>query len=387
MSAVPVEAVGQVHSRSFTSDNTAGGAPEIMAAVAAAATGQAPPYGADSWTSSARCRFSEIFECDVDVLPVSTGSAANALSLAALTPPWGSVLCHRESHIGNDECGAPEFFTGGAKLAALGGENAKIDADELYSAVRRKVGDVHSVQPSALSLTQATETGAVYSPAEIGQLARIAKLAGLRVHMDGARLANAVAALGCSPAELTWRAGVDMLSFGAIKNGCLTADAIVVFDRSLTTELSFRAKRAGQLAAKMRFAAAQLDAYLADDLWLRNARHANAIAARLEEGLRSVPGARIVGAPEANIVFCRLPQQVIDGLLDQGYDFYHGRWEPGLVRFVTSFATTTHDVDELVHAVGRLTASAIEKSRSKCAQTRRSVGGHRSEVAWIGLAR
>ncbi|HWY01228.1 MAG TPA: beta-eliminating lyase-related protein, partial [Mycobacterium sp.] len=257
--------------RSFTSDNTAGGAPEVIAAIAAAASGQAPPYGTDSWTSSARRRFSEIFDRDVDLLPVSTGSAANALSLAALTPPWGSVLCHRDSHINNDECGAPEFLTGGAKLIALGGENAKIDADELQAAVHRKVGDVHSVQPSVLSLTQATETGAVYTPAEIGHLAGIAKHAGLRVHMDGARLANAVAALGCNPAELTWRAGVDMLSFGAIKNGSITADAIVVFDRSVTTELSFRAKRAGQLAAKMRFAAAQLDAYLADDLWLRNA--------------------------------------------------------------------------------------------------------------------
>jgi threonine aldolase len=353
-----------------------------MAAVAAAASGQAPPYGTDSWTSSARHRFSEVFDCDVDLLPVATGSAANALSLAALTPPWGSVLCHRDSHINNDECGAPEFFTGGAKLIALGGENAKIDADELRAAVHRKVGDVHSVQPSVLSLTQATETGAVYTPAEIKHLARIAKNAGLRVHMDGARLANAVAALGCNPAELTWRAGVDVLSFGAIKNGSITADAIVVFDRSLTTELSFRVKRAGQLAAKMRFAAAQLDAYLADDLWLRNARHANAMTARLEAGLKSIPGTLVAGAPEANILFCRLPQRVIDGLLDQGYDFYHCRWEPGVVRFVTSFATTARDVEDLVHAVRRLTA--IEESRPKRARTQRSAGGRRSEVTCIG---
>jgi threonine aldolase len=356
----------------FTSDNTAGAAPEIIAAVAAAASGQAPPYGTDSWTLSARRRFCEIFDRDVDLLPVSTGSAANALGLAALTPPWGSVLCHRDSHINNDECSAPEFFTAGAKLIALGGENAKIDADELQAAVHRKVGDVHSAQPSVLSLTQATETGAVYTPAEIGHLAGIAKHAGLRVHMDGARLANAVAALDCNPAELTWRAGVDMLSFGATKNGAITTDAIVVFDRSVTTELSFRAKRAGQLAAKMRFASAQLDAYLADDLWLRNARHANAMTARLEEGLKSIPDTRLAGTPQANILFCRLSQQVIDGLLDEGYGFYHGRWEPGVVRFVTSFATTTHDVDELVHAVRRLTAAAIEEtSASGCRSCRR----------------
>jgi threonine aldolase len=205
--------------------------------------------------------------------------------------------------------------------------------------------------------------------------------------MDGARLANAVAALGCSPADLTWRAGVDMLSFGAIKNGSITADAIVVFERSVTTELRFRAKRAGQLAAKMRFAAAQLVAYLADDLWLRNAWHANAMTARLEEGLKSIPGTRLAGKPEANILFCRLPQQVIDGLLDQGYAFYHDRWEPGVVRFVTSFATTTHDVDELVHAVRRLSAAAIKESQPKRARTQRSASGRRSEVACIGRVR
>lgn len=373
--------------RSFTSDNTAGGAPEVIAAIAAAAAGQAPPYGTDDWTLSAQRRFSEVFDRDVDVLPVSTGSAANALSLAALTPPWGSVLCHRDSHINNDECGAPEFFTGGAKLLALGGENAKIDADELQAAVHRKAGDVHTAQPSVVSLTQATETGAVYTPAEIGHLAGIAKRAGLRVHMDGARLANAVAASGCSPAELTWRAGVDVLSFGAIKNGSLTTDAIVVFERSVTTELRFRAKRAGQLAAKMRFAAAQLDAYLADDLWLRNARHANSMTARLEAGLKSIPGARIAGRPEANILFCRLSPRVIDGLLDQGYGFYHGRWEPDVVRFVTSFATTTHDVDGLVRAVRRLAAAAIEENRSRRDRRQRPSGGRRSEVACIGGVR
>jgi threonine aldolase len=350
--------------RSFTSDNTAGGVPEIVAAVVAAAAGQAPPYGADSWTSSARRRFSEIFDRDVDVLPVATGSAANALSLATLTPPWGGVLCHRDSHINNDECGAPEFFTGGAKLIAVGGENAKIDLDELRAAVHRKVGDVHSVQPSVLSLTQATETGAVYTPAEIRHLASIAKDAGLRVHMDGARLANAVAALDCSLAEVTWCAGVDVLSFGATKNGAITADAIVVFDSSMTTELRFRAKRAGQLAAKMRFAAAQLDAYLADQLWLRNARHANAMTARLAAGLKSISGTHLVGTPQVNILFCCLPGPVIDGLLDQGYRFYHGRWEPGVARFVTSFATTADDVDELILAVRRLAATTIEDGQS-----------------------
>ncbi|MDQ0578413.1 threonine aldolase family protein [Streptomyces rishiriensis] len=340
--------------RIFTSDNTAGASPEIVQAVTSAAVGQDLPYGADRFTAGAGARFAEIFERDVDVLPVSTGSAANALSLAALTPPWGSVLCHRDSHINTDECGAPEFFTGGAKLVPLAGDDARIDPDQLRAAAMRKVGDVHSVQPSVLSITQATETGALYTPDEIRDLARIAKDAGLRVHMDGARFANAVAALGCTPAELTWQAGIDVLSFGATKNGAMTADAIVVFDRALTPQLSFRAKRAGQLTSKMRFQTAQLDAYLTDGLWLRNAAHANTMAERLGTGLKAIPGADLLHAVEANILFCRLPQPVIDQLLAEGFAFYHDRWEPGVCRFVASFSTTEHDVDALLEAVHRL---------------------------------
>jgi threonine aldolase len=341
--------------RAFASDNASCGAPEIMAAVAAASTGQAPPYGGDRWTRSAQRRLSEIFDRNVDLFAVSTGSAANALCLAALTPPWGSVLCHRDSHVNNDECGAPEFFTGAAKLVPLPGSDAKADPGQLQAAVRRKVGDVHSVQPTTLSITQVTESGAVYTLDEVCQLATIARDAGLRVHMDGARFANAVAALGCSPAEMTWRAGVDLLSFGATKNGAITADAIVVFDRSVTTDLAFRAKRAGQLASKMRFHTAQLDAYFTDDLWLRNARHANDMAARLAAAIRSVAGVSLLGIAQANIVFCRLSKEIIDRLLDSGYTFYHDRWGPGVVRFVTSFATTAEDVDDLASAIRQLT--------------------------------
>ncbi|MFI7504724.1 threonine aldolase family protein [Streptomyces sp. NPDC049687] len=339
--------------RVFTSDNTAGASPEVVEAVARAAAGPAKPYGADDVTADVRRRLCEMFEHDVDILPVSTGSAANALSLAALTPPWGSVLCHRDSHINNDECGAPEFYTAGAKLVPLGGDDAKIDPDELRAAVRHKAGDVHSVEPSVVSVTQATETGAVYTLDEIQALGSLTKEAGLRLHMDGARFAGAVAALGRTPAELTWRAGVDLLSFGATKNGTMTADAIVVFDRSLTPELTFRAKRAGQLAAKMRFHAAQLGAYLTDGLWLRNAAHANAMAARLQDGLKALPDVGLLGVADANVVFCRLPQQVTERLLADGYAFYHDRWEPGVARFVTSFATTEQDVDDLLDAVRR----------------------------------
>ncbi|MFE7028727.1 threonine aldolase family protein [Streptomyces sp. NPDC057621] len=342
--------------RTFSSDNAAGASPEIVEAVVRAAAGPASPYGSDGITAGVRGKLSEIFERDVDILIVSTGSAANALSLAALTPPWGSVLCHRDSHINNDECGAPEFYTAGAKLVPLGGEDAKIDADELRAAVRNKAGDVHSVEPSVVSLTQSTETGSVYSLDELRTLGSITEEPGLRLHMDGARFAGAVAALGATPAELTWRAGVDLLSFGATKNGTMTAEAIVVFDRSLTAELSFRAKRAGQLASKMRFHAAQLDAYLTDDLWLRNATHANAMAARLQDGVKAVPEVDLLGAAEANILFCRLPQQVIEGLLADGYAFYHDRWAPGVVRFVTSFATTPQSIDDLLRSIRRYAA-------------------------------
>lgn len=337
--------------RVFSSDNTAGAAPEIVEAVTRAAAGPALPYGADAVTARVRDRLREIFERDVDVLTVSTGTAANALSLAALTPPWGSVLCHRDSHINNDECGAPEFYTAGAKLVPLGGPDAKIDPAELRAAVRHKAGDVHSVEPSVVSVTQATETGAVLTPDELGTLGSLTREAGLRLHMDGARFAGAVAALGRTPADLTWRAGVDLLSFGATKNGTMTADAIVVFDRALTPELSFRAKRAGQIAAKNRFHAAQLDAYLTDGLWLRNAAHANAMAARLGRGLAAIPGVDPLGTADANILFCRLPQRVVEKLLADGFVFYHDRWEPGVVRLVTSFATTQEDVDDLLRAV------------------------------------
>lgn len=308
--------------RAFISDNMAGASPETAQAVAASVAGHALPYGNDPFTGSVRRRLSEIFERDVDVFPVSTGTAANCLGLAALTPPWGSVLCH----ITNDECGAPEFFTGGAKLVTVSGDDSKIDPDALHEAVRRKAGDVHSVQPTVVSISQATESGSVHTLDELRRLATIAKDAGLRVHMDGARFANALDHLGATPAETTWKAGIDVLSFGATKNGAMTADAIVSFDPALAAELAFRSKRAGQLASRMRFHAAQLDAYLTDGLWLRNARRANAMATRLGDGLKAVPGTELLRSPQANILFCRLPRQTIEGLLSEGYTFYHDRW-------------------------------------------------------------
>lgn len=342
-------------SRAFLSDNIAGASHEIAQAVAAAAVGNAPPYGNDPFTDSARGKLSEIFERHVDVFSVSTGTAANGLALAALTPPWGSVLCHPDSHINTDECGAPEFFTNGAKLVTVPGDDTKVDPTALHRAVRRGTGDVHSVQPSVLSISQATESGSVYTLDEIRRLTTIAKDAELRVHMDGARFANALDHLGATPAEMTWKAGIDVLSFGATKNGAMTADAIISFDPALATELAYRTKRAGQLASKMRFHAAQLDAYLTDDLWLRNARQANTMAARLGDGLKAIPGTELLASPQANILFCRLPRHATEQLLAEGYTFYHDRWAPGIIRFVTSFSHTPDDIDQLLDAVRRHT--------------------------------
>lgn len=337
--------------RDYLSDNAAGASPEILAAVAAASDGPAAAYGADPLSRAVVAAFGAVFDRPVDVLPVGTGSAANGIALAALTPPWGSVLAHPDAHIDSDEAGAPEFFTGGAKIVPVGGAHSKIDPEALRTAVRRRHGDVHSVQPSVLSLTQATETGSVYTLGELRTLTGIARDAGLRVHLDGARFANALVALDATPAQLTWQSGVDILSFGATKNGAMTADAIVSFDPARTTELRYRHKRAGQLTAKMRFQTAQLGAYLDGDLWLRNARHANAMAARLRAAIDGVPGVAVLGDPAANILFCRFPRVLTAALRERGYAFHADRWEPGVVRIVTSFAHRPRDIDDFVAAI------------------------------------
>lgn len=337
--------------RGYLSDNAAGASPEILAAVASAATGLAAPYGNDDISHGVTEALAGVFEHPVDVFPVGTGSAANSIALAALTPPWGSVLTHPDGHINNDEAGAPEFFTNGAKLVPLTGDDSKIDPEALRAAVGRKRGDVHAVQPSVVSLSQATESGSVYSIDEIRELSTIAHDAGVRVHMDGARFANALVALGVTPAEMTWRIGVDVLSFGATKNGAMTADAIVSFDPTLATELAFRHKRGGQLTSKMRFQTAQLDAYLSDELWLRNARQANEMAARLRTGLAGVPGVKVLGDQNANILFCHFPSALSTALHEAGYAFYDDRWEPGTVRLVVSFAHQASDIDDFLDAI------------------------------------
>ncbi|CAN7195055.1 low specificity L-threonine aldolase [Bosea sp. LjRoot9] len=350
--------------RGFTSDNIAGVSPEVMDALVACNAGQATPYGNDAVSQRLEQRITDIFEHEASVFLVSTGSAANALSLAAMTPPWGSVLSHADAHINRDECGAPEFFTDGAKLVQLGGDNAKLDLTALKAQATRMVGDVHSVQPSCVSISQATETGSVYSLDEIETVGKICRDAKLGLHMDGARFANALVTLGCSPAEMTWKRGVDVLSLGATKNGTFGVDAIVLFRKDLAPALAFRRKRAGQLNSKMRFFSAQVEAYLADDLWLRNAQQANAMAKALAAGFSSIPGAEILGEPQANILFCRLSSPLIQGLLAEGFRFYHDRWEPGVVRFVTTFATTRADVDDLLAVTKSLASQKLANDTS-----------------------
>ena len=278
----------------FTSDNAAGVSQPVLEAIVAANSGPAPAYGADSLSAAAADRLRDVFETDLTVFLVATGTAANALALAALCPPWGAVFCHRSAHVMTDECGAPEMFTAGAKLIGVGGGAGKISAKALAASLAAfPRGLVKQAQPAALSLSQATECGTLYGCAEIAELTALAHGAGLSVHMDGARFANAVAALGCSAAEMSWKAGVDVLSFGATKNGALACEALVVFGAGKAEALPFQRKRSGHTLSKGRFLGAQMVAYLRDDHWLANARAANEQARRLAAGLAKAPGVRM----------------------------------------------------------------------------------------------
>ena len=346
----------------FASDNAAAIAPDILAAITRANNGPALAYGNDAWTKRVEQKFADIFEREVAVFLVPTGTAANALALAHLAPPWGAVLCHAESHIATDECGAPEFFGGGLKLIGLAGEAGKVSAETLATDLtERQWGGPHHVSPAVLSLSQATEAGTIYRPDEIRRLADIAHARGLAVHMDGARLANALARMNASPAEATWKAGVDALSFGATKGGALAAEAIVFFDPALGANMQDRRKRGGHLVSKHRFIAAQIEAYLDNDLWLRLARHANAMADRLGEGLAAA-GHAPVWPVEANEVFVALPRETCERLEVAGARFYP--WTSGslpagaaptvhmtLIRLVCSFATAQAEIERFLTLV------------------------------------
>ncbi len=346
----------------FASDNWAGAHPKVMDALVAANAGLHPAYGGDEITKRAERAFSALFERDVTVFFVATGGAANALALSVLTPPYGMVLCHEESHIQMDECGAPEFFTGGAKLLPLKGFAAKLTAATLEAALDGfPERPPHGCPAKVVSITQATECGAVYSVGEVSALSAAAHRRGLKVHMDGARFANAVAATNAAPADMTWRAGVDVLSFGGSKNGCLAAEAVVFFDPADAADFAFRRKRGGHLWSKSRYLAAQFEAYLEDRLWLALARHANELALRLSERLMRMPGCKVWYPTEANEVFVSFAPGVAERLLEAGARFYPWRTtgDPAggaMHRLICSWMTSREDVDQFLETVRRVQA-------------------------------
>jgi threonine aldolase len=336
----------------FRSDNTGRAAPEILDALIRANTGTALGYGADAWTTELQERFSELFETSVRVFPVATGTAANALSLAAVSPSWGLVYCSEAAHINTSEANAAGFFGGGLKLAPVPGANGKIDPEafaRLLAAVQP--GQLHRGQPAAVNLTQATDLGAIYRLDEVRAVSEVAKARGLKIHMDGARFANALARLQCSPAELSWRSGVDILSFGVTKNGGALCDAIVVFSAEIADGLAIQLRRAGQVWSKMRFASAQLMAYIENGLWLRLATQSNRAAARIASGVASVAGVTLVAPVEANEIFLELPAGAMDALEREGFQFY--RRSATLARFVCRFDLTDAEADALVASLQR----------------------------------
>jgi threonine aldolase len=339
-------------SYSFRSDNVATVAPEIMRALDAANHGLAAAYGDDEYSALLNRKFSELFETEVTVFPVSTGTAANALSLATCARPYGAIYCHEEAHIHTAEGGATEAFSGGAKLIPLAGANGKLEPATAAAALKRADRGVRNrSQPDAVSIAQVTELGTVYGLEEIAAFGAIARDAGVRFHMDGARFANALVALKCSASEMTWHRGVDILSFGATKNGAMGADAIVVFDRELVEPLSYRLRRAGQTWSKMRFAAAQLIAYVENGLYLRLASRANELASRLARGLAAIPSVRLIAPVEANLLFVAMPEQTIEALAAAGVRIAR---RGGVVRLVTRFDGTEGEVDQFIALVRRL---------------------------------
>jgi threonine aldolase len=331
----------------FISDNAAAAHPKVLEAIAASNRLDAP-YDGDEWSQRLDGAFSELFETEVRALWVSTGTAANCLALAALCPSYRGIICHRDAHIEVDEAGAPGFFTGGAKLILLDGEGGKITPEAVAAACDGIRKDVHQVQPAAISITNATEYGLVYHSGEVAALGKLAKERGLAFHMDGARLANALATTGESPADVTWRAGVDTLSFGFTKNGGLNAEALILFRTELADEIEVRRKRSGHLLSKGRMLAAQILAMLEGGLWLDNARSANAAARALAEAAAD----RLVYPVEANEIILKASDEECDRLHAQGFDFYE--WGPGQIRLVTSWDSDAQAVDRLAAAIAGL---------------------------------
>jgi threonine aldolase len=336
----------------FASDNVAGACPEVLDAIIKANYGDSTPYGNDQISTELQDKFSEIFEKEVIVFPTASGTAANALALSTMTPSFGNIYCHKMSHINTDECGAPEFYTGGGKLVTLQGVKGKITAEELDEAITGK-GIVHHTQPSSVSITQVCETGEVYQLDEIKKISDVAHNHDLNMHMDGARFANALVSLDVTPAEMTWKSGIDVLSFGATKNGCLAAEAIIFFKKDLVGNVAFLMKRAGHLLSKMRFVSAQLDAYITNDVWIKNARHANKMGKKLSDGLINHPDINLSFPTEANEVFATFPRNKIEHLNSEGYTINEDEWDGKAVRLVAAWNTNDNDVDEFLNILNK----------------------------------
>lgn len=346
----------------FASDNVYGVHPRILAALSEVNGGTAPSYGGDEHTKLAEEKLKEVFGCDLRAFLVTSGTAANGLALSAITPGYGAILCHAEAHIAVDECNSPELFTGGAKILGLHGAGGKITPALVEKTLKGFIRGEHDPKPKGVSLTNATELGTVYSPAEVSAISALIRPRGMKLHMDGARFANAVAGLGCTPAELTWKSGVDAMSFGATKNGAMMLEAVIFFDLGLAEDFAYRRMRAGQLMSKSRYLGAQMLAYLDGGLWLETARRANRLARKLADGLRQVKTIRIPNPVQANEVFAVMPRGLYDRLQASGARFYD--WMPDslgdaiapdevFARFVLSFATPEEDVDAFVRLAGQ----------------------------------
>ncbi|MGI9514049.1 MAG: threonine aldolase family protein [Anderseniella sp.] len=345
----------------FGSDNVYGVHPAIMDAIVAANSGTQASYGSDDYTRRAQDQLSELFECELDAFLVLTGTAANSLCLSAMTPPYGAIICHGDAHILVDECGAPELFTGGAKLIGVNDPQGKLQLASIEKVLNGFARGEHDPKPAAVSLTQASELGTVYSVGEIAAIGELARSRAMKLHMDGARFANALVSLGCTPAEMTWKAGVDAVSFGCTKNGAMLLEAVVFFDKALAADFSHRRMRAAQLLSKGRFLGAQMNTYLDNDLWLDNARHANDMATYLKGILEATGKMRIPLPVQANEVFPIMPRELFEMLLSKGIVTYQWPGEgPGndtvataevFARFVCSFLTSKADCDAVVSEV------------------------------------
>ena len=346
----------------FASDNVYGVHPKILSALGEANSATASSYGGDDLTRASEQKLAKIFGCEVKAFLVTTGTAANGLALSAITPGYGAIICHAEAHISCDECNSPEHFTGGAKIIGLHAPGGKIVPAMVEKTLKSFIRGEHDPKPRGVSLTNASELGTVYSPAEVKAMSDLIRPRGMKLHMDGARFANAVAGLGVTPAELTWKSGVDVLSFGATKNGAMMLEAVVFFDLLLAEDFLYRRMRAGQLVSKSRYLGAQMLAYLDNDLWLENARKANALAQKLATGLKQFNFIRIPNPVQANEVFAVMPRSLYDRLLASGAKFYD--WMPDslgsgisedeiFARFVLSFATPEADVDNFLKLIAK----------------------------------